>query len=102
MVPQISQLPIHAVWCASRPLVVYKDGEDPTQITRSFECIDHAVDGGVDGFVSVLGGKATTMRAMAEKTADMICAKTGRSIPCRTRETVLTHYRGLFRTRPFV
>ena len=97
MVPKISQLPIHAVWCASRPLISYKDDEDPTQITRSFDCIDHAVDDGLDGFVSVLGGKATTMRAMAAKTADLICNKTGRRIACGTQDYKLLNYRRFFK-----
>jgi glycerol-3-phosphate dehydrogenase len=46
--------------------------------------------------MSIIGGKATTLRAMAEKTADLICQKTGRDIPCRTRETKLLHYRHFF------
>jgi glycerol-3-phosphate dehydrogenase len=44
----------------------------------------------------VVGGKATTMRAMAEKVVDRVCAKTGRQIPCATEHTVLHHYRQFF------
>jgi glycerol-3-phosphate dehydrogenase len=42
--------------------------------------------------VIIIGGKATTVRAMAEKAADLICRKTGRDIGCQTRETKLLHY----------
>jgi glycerol-3-phosphate dehydrogenase len=37
------------------------------------------------------------MRAMAEKAADLICRKTGRDIPCQTRETKLLHYRMFYK-----
>jgi len=96
LVPKASEIPIHTAWAAARPLVVHDPGEEPTKITRSFECMDHETRDGLVGFISVFGGKATTMRAMAEKTADLVCAKTGRSIPCRTRETKLMHWRRFY------
>ena len=43
----------------------------------------------MEGFVTITGGKATTLRAMAEAAADLVCAKLGLEAPCRTRETVL-------------
>jgi glycerol-3-phosphate dehydrogenase len=39
--------------------------------------------------VTIAGGKATTMRAMAEATADVVCAKLGLDRPCETGEHVL-------------
>ena len=48
---------------------------------------------GVEGLVTLIGGKATTMRAMAARTADPVCRKTGRGAPCRTRDTVLRPHR---------
>ncbi|CAB5132989.1 hypothetical protein D3OALGB2SA_3755 [Olavius algarvensis associated proteobacterium Delta 3] len=71
--------------------------EEPTKITRGFECIDHESRDGVAGFISVFGGKATTMRAMAEEIVDLVCTKTGRSIPCRTKETSLMHWRRFYK-----
>jgi glycerol-3-phosphate dehydrogenase len=50
----------------------------------------------VEGLLSVVGGKATTMREMAEKVVDRVCAKTGRDIACTTTYTVLEHYRRFF------
>jgi glycerol-3-phosphate dehydrogenase len=44
-----------------------------------------------------LGGKATTMRAMAEQTADMVCRKTGRAVACRTQQAPLLPYRRFWR-----
>ncbi len=97
MVPQIDQMPIHAAWSASRPLIVFDTNEDPSKIRRTFDCIDHAVQDGVERFISVLGGKATTMRAMAEKTADLVCNKTGHRIACRTQDYKLLNYRRFFK-----
>jgi glycerol-3-phosphate dehydrogenase len=45
----------------------------------------------------LIGGKATTLRAMAEKTADLICKKIGRNIACRTKTEKLLHYRQFYK-----
>jgi glycerol-3-phosphate dehydrogenase len=98
MLPQLSRLPVVASWSASRPLLAGSIPEaDPTKISRASQVIDHALSDGVKGLLSVVGGKATTMRAMAKKVADRVCANTGRDIPCTTEQTVLRHYRQFFR-----
>ena len=43
----------------------------------------------VEGFVTITGGKATTLRGMAELCADVICHKLDIDEPCRTKDTVL-------------
>jgi glycerol-3-phosphate dehydrogenase len=50
----------------------------------------------VEGVVSVAGGKATTLRAMAEKTVDLVCAKLGVETPCRTRDVALMPHPAYF------
>lgn len=99
LLPAIQGLPPHAVWSASRPLLSRLPGQvqDPFAISRTFDCFDHASRDQVEGLVTLIGGKATTLRAMAEKSADLICRKTGRDIACRTRETVLLPYRRYWR-----
>ena len=72
---------------------------DPMRMSRGFDCVDHAKYDGMEGLVTLLGGKATTMRAMAEQTADLICNKTGYDCECRTREVVLKSYRAYYRTK---
>ena len=57
-------------------------------MSRSFRCFDHAEEG-AEGLVTIVGGKATTARLMAEVTADVVCRKLGVSAPCRTREVEL-------------
>jgi len=53
-----------------RPLV--DDGAGDTYVaSRRAELIDHRRGDGIDGLVSVIGGKWTTSRALAEKTVDL-------------------------------
>ncbi|MEX0651786.1 MAG: FAD-dependent oxidoreductase, partial [Actinomycetota bacterium] len=65
------------------------DADSGRELSRTFKTIDHAVEDGVEGFVTITGGKATTLRGMAEVCADMVCAKLGVVVPCMTRETTL-------------
>ena len=97
MVPSVKETAIHSIWCAPRPLIVKEQAQDPLKISRTFDCFDHGAEGDLEGLISLIGGKATTLRAMAEKTADLICHKTGRNIACRTRTEKLLHYRQFYR-----
>ncbi len=97
MVPAIKDAAIRSVWCASRPLIKQTQAQEPQQISRTFDCYDHKQRDDLEGLVSVIGGKATTLRAMAEKTADLICRKTGRNIACQTATKKLLHYRHFYK-----
>jgi glycerol-3-phosphate dehydrogenase len=98
MVPAVKAAPIHSVWSAPRPLIVKQDAQDPTRISRTFDCFDHKKRDNLDGLISMIGGKATTLRAMAEQAADLICQKTGREVACRTQIQKLIHYREFYQT----
>jgi glycerol-3-phosphate dehydrogenase len=97
MVPAVREAPVRGVWWAVRPLMADDGAKDPQAISRDFGCIDHSKRDHLEGLISVIGGKATTLRAMAETAADLICKKTGRSLPCRTRESKLLPYRLFFK-----
>lgn len=58
-------------------------GRDDRDVSRGFEVFDHQADG-VANFITITGGKLTTFRLMAEKAADLACAKLGLDAPCRT------------------
>lgn len=58
-------------------------------ISRGFFVLDHAERDDVGGFTSVVGGKLTTHRMMAEAAADSIAERLGVSEPCRTAEEPL-------------
>jgi glycerol-3-phosphate dehydrogenase len=91
LVPIVRKIPMRARMAVARPLIV-KDATDERNVSRTFECFDHAYDG-VDGFVTISGGKTTTARAMAERVTDIVCNKLGIEAECRTREVPLASYR---------
>ncbi len=91
LMPVIRKIPMRARMAVARPLIV-KSGDDARNVSRTFECFDHAYDG-VDGFVTISGGKTTTARAMAERVSDLVCNKLGIVAECRTREVPLASYR---------
>jgi glycerol-3-phosphate dehydrogenase len=96
MVPAVKDFPPHAVWSAARPLIDDLGSGVSAEIGRTFACYDHGERDDVAGLISVIGGKATTLRAMAEKTADLICKLVGRVISCETETHPLLHYREFF------
>jgi len=91
MLPALKQVRPRGIFVVARPLIG-KKGQDEREISRTFECFDHASDG-VEGIVTISGGKTTTARAMAEKTVDQVCRKLSVTAPCTTRDTVLKSYR---------
>jgi glycerol-3-phosphate dehydrogenase len=96
LVPAVAGSPSRGVFAAARPLVGRPgDASAGRDLSRTFECFDHAADG-VDGFVTISGGKTTTARAMAEATSDIVCRKLGVCEPCRTREVPLRSYRDYY------
>jgi glycerol-3-phosphate dehydrogenase len=81
------------VFAGARPLYDPRHGEGESRsLSRSHTVLDHAGDG-VENFVSIVGGKLTTYRLMAEHTADVICRKLGVDAPCRTAEEPLPETR---------
>jgi glycerol-3-phosphate dehydrogenase len=91
LVPALAKTNQRGAFVATRPLVGHDGGG--RSLARTFKCFDHKETHGIDNFVTITGGKATTLRMMAEKTADVVCAKLGISAPCTTRETPLQSYR---------
>jgi glycerol-3-phosphate dehydrogenase len=92
IIPAIARYPIHAVNAAARPLIA-QPGASERELSRTFQVFDHAERDQVAGFVTIAGGKMTTARAMAEKTADVVTRAFGLDIPCRTREVPLLSFR---------
>jgi glycerol-3-phosphate dehydrogenase len=88
MIPAIRHAERRAAWSAARPLIGSKDADSGRELSRTFKCFDHLETDGVEGFVTISGGKGTTLRAMAEATADVVCRKVGVEAPCQTREVV--------------
>jgi glycerol-3-phosphate dehydrogenase len=91
MMPGASRVPVRGVMAAARPLI--KDASTSGRAsTRGDRSYDHARDG-APGFFSIIGGKTTTARLMAEKISNMVCTYLGVETPCRTRTEPLVSYR---------
>jgi glycerol-3-phosphate dehydrogenase len=69
-------------FAGTRPLFAGGGGEGRA-VSRTFTILDHKADG-LDGFITIAGGKLTTYRMMAEKVADLVCDRLGVDTPCRT------------------
>lgn len=95
LIPGIRHANMRGKYVATRPLI---GGGMGRSAARTFKCYDHKETDSVDGLVTITGGKATTLRAMAEKTADVACEKVGISAPCVTQETSLLSYRQYYAT----
>ena len=90
LIPAVATATRRAAWSAARPLIGSRgDADSGRELSRTFKTIDHAAEGGAEGFVTITGGKGTTLRGMAEVCAGVVCRKLGVDEPCRTRDTVL-------------
>jgi glycerol-3-phosphate dehydrogenase len=90
LIPAVADATHRAAWSAARPLIGSRgEADSGRELSRTFKTIDHAAEGGAEGFVTITGGKGTTLRGMAEVCADVVCRKLGVDEPCRTRDTIL-------------
>jgi glycerol-3-phosphate dehydrogenase len=89
MVPGFSQARALRAWAGVRPLYEEGGAAEGRNAKRTFAVLDHAQRDGVAGLMTVVGGKFTTYRLMAERTADAVCDHLGVTKPCITREFVL-------------
>jgi glycerol-3-phosphate dehydrogenase len=64
-----------------RPLVEDSSATSSYDASRRAEICDHAAQGGPAGLVSVIGGKWTTSRHLAEQVVDLAARKLGRKLP---------------------
>ncbi len=82
--PKLATTRILRAYAGVRPLVA--DDSDPTgrSISRGIVCLDHAKRDGIDGFITITGGKLMTYRLMAEEATDLVCRKLGVDRPCET------------------
>ena len=89
--PDLPRMRILRAYAGVRPL--YKPPAEQAaggnrSISRAHAILDHA-DQGVDNFVSIVGGKLTTHRLMAEQTVDVVVEKLGLDAPCTTADEAL-------------
>lgn len=97
MMPVFSETPFHAAWAACRPLAgAASNVNDGRKLSRDFIAIDHGRSDNMRGFISIIGGKATVLRAMGEKTVDLVCDLFGIEERCATADTPLLPHRAYY------
>lgn len=87
LVPGFRRARAMRVWTGVRPL--FEDAKasdtDTRDVTRAHALLDHAERDGVNGFVTITGGKLTTFRLMAEDTMTAVSRHLGDERPCTTK-----------------
>jgi glycerol-3-phosphate dehydrogenase len=99
MIPVLETTRYIRAYAGVRPLVGLQSAGDDRSVSRGFALLDHAADG-LENFVTISGGKLTTYRLMAEKTADLVCQRLGVSRPCKTRTDSLPEAQPVKWTQP--
>ncbi|SIR50690.1 glycerol 3-phosphate dehydrogenase (quinone) subunit A [Haladaptatus litoreus] len=85
-IPDISTARVVRSYWGVRPLFggTAADFEDGRAQTRDFVLLDHGERDDRPGMTTIVGGKLTTYRQMAETVSDHVCSELGVSEPCRT------------------
>ena len=89
LAPQLAQTRILRAYAGVRPLVASDDDPSGRTVSRGIVLLDHATRDGLEGFITITGGKLMTYRLMAEWATDLVCRKIGVNQTCRTAETPL-------------
>lgn len=89
LAPIMANTRVLRAYAGVRPLVAVDGDTSGRNISRGIVLLDHAERDGLDGFVTITGGKLMTYRMMAEWTTDLVAKKLGNTAPCITHEKPL-------------
>jgi glycerol-3-phosphate dehydrogenase len=89
LVPGFREARALRAWAGARPLFSPEEVADTREVSRSHALLEHRERDGVEGLVTITGGKTTTFRLMAEVAVDAACAQLGVERACRTHEEPL-------------
>ncbi len=87
--PRLAKTRILRAYAGVRPLVASDDDPSGRNVSRGIVLLDHAKRDGLEGFITITGGKLMTYRLMAEWATNKICEKLGNTAQCTTAETPL-------------
>lgn len=87
--PVLGQTRVLRAYAGVRPLVASDHDPSGRSISRGIVCLDHYKRDGVEGFITITGGKLMTYRLMAEEATDMVCRKLDIDRKCETAEIPL-------------
>ncbi len=82
--PALAYTRILRAYAGVRPLIAADNDPSGRSISRGIVCMDHAQRDGIEGIITISGGKLMTYRLMAEWATDMACRKLGVRAVCTT------------------
>lgn len=89
LAPVMAKTRILRAYSGVRPLVASDNDPNGRNVSRGIVLFDHAERDGLEGFITITGGKLMTYRLMAEWATDAVCCKLGNTRPCITADTPL-------------
>ena len=89
LAPSLRHTRVLRAYAGVRPLVATDDDPSGRNVSRGIVLLDHAERDGLDGFITITGGKLMTYRLMAEWATDLVCKKLNKSAECKTATTAL-------------
>ncbi|GKW24635.1 glycerol-3-phosphate dehydrogenase [Pectobacterium carotovorum subsp. carotovorum] len=89
LAPSLASTRILRAYAGVRPLVANDGDPSGRSVSRGIVLLDHASRDGLEGFITITGGKLMTYRLMAEWVTDAICKKLGHDVACSTAQTPL-------------
>lgn len=87
--PLLARTRILRAYAGVRPLVASDDDPSGRTVSRGIVLLDHATRDGMEGFITITGGKLMTYRLMAEWTTDLVCRKLRIDKACSTADRPL-------------
>lgn len=87
--PSLATTRILRAYAGVRPLVAADNDPSGRSISRGIVLLDHKERDGLEGFITITGGKLMTYRLMAEEATDLICKKLSVDKKCETADKSL-------------
>ncbi len=84
LAPSLRHTRVLRAYAGVRPLVATDDDPSGRNVSRGIVLLDHAERDGLDGFITITGGKLMTYRLMAEWATDLVCKKLNNTQKCQT------------------
>lgn len=84
LAPSLATTRVLRAYAGVRPLVAADNDPSGRNISRGIVCLDHASRDGMEGFITITGGKMMTYRLMAEEATNLACKKLNINKPCQT------------------
>ncbi|HMB20873.1 MAG TPA: anaerobic glycerol-3-phosphate dehydrogenase subunit A [Spirochaetota bacterium] len=89
LIPNVKKTRVLRAYCGVRPLVAVSGEMEGRDISRGIVLIDHKERDGVEGLITIAGGKLMTYRLMAQMTTDLVGKKLGVKKKCSTHKVPL-------------